>query len=404
MRGHALLPSRRERADGAWRQRSSPGQLRRIPKSTLLPSPSPVNRHVRSGALAVAAALALSHPLAAQGLGMVEGLFEEVSALTVFYQAGRVVGSDEVAGDALRGAGTEVLVNLASGGRVALELGLGASFLRGYRAVEPSLDLHTSLRALPTVSLYASTDRGTLDAFLGASFGLVELWNAQAYDTAGVPWTLEARSFELGVSGGVYVTHPLGLGVFAELGYRERRFPSVTWTVPDGETALPAAWPRSLNLSGYHLSLGVQLKLDEDGDDEGDENDAITPPAPAGVWTLQRMDQAALPATLDSTAAAWRQVVHGVLRLEPDPDGAGAGSYTLELNLRRQTAAGAADFPPHPAETGRYTTAGSVLTLAPASQGGGAQRAERLAGRLYLTWDGHVLVFAPGGEGAETDG
>lgn len=353
------------------------------------------SKHIHAAFLA-AGALA-SVPAAAQDLGLVEGLFEEVSAVAVSYQLGGVPASDEIGTDGvLNGAGTEVLINLAQAGETEFELGLGASYLQGYEAVEPSLDLRTSLRALPTVSLYASHPvAGAVDGFLGGSFGLVELWNAQAYDAAGNAWDVEARTFEVGASAGVY----LGLeglpGVFGEAGWRFRRFPSVRWSSQNDEP-LPAEWPRSLDFSGWFVSLGLQLRLDEGKDH--DREAGITPPAPAGVWMLVRMDGAALPVALDSAGMPRNEVVHGVLRLEAEDDS--TGTYALELNLRRHPASQAAPAPL--VETGDYTsretaaTRQHVLTLLPRVETTRARTAERLAGRLYLQWNGHVLVFAPG--------
>jgi hypothetical protein len=356
------------------------------------------SNHIR----ATLAALALaSVPAGAQDLGLVEGLFEEVSAVAVSYQLGGVPNSDEIASDGLlSGAATEVLINLAQAGDTEFELGLGASYLQGYAAVEPSLDLRTSLRALPTISLYASRPlAGALDAFLGGSFGLVELWNAQAYDAAGNAWDVEARTFEIGASAGVY----LGLdglpGVFAEAGWRVRRFPSVKWTSRD-EEPLPGDWPRSLDFSGWFVSLGLQLRLDEKHDD--DRESAITPPAPAGTWLLERMDGAPVPALLDSAQTGRREVVHGVLRLRPDSvaETRGMGTWALEMNVRERGGLLRAGEPhirlSQVAESGSYTTDGAVLRLAGPGGPEQTRRLERLAGRLYLQWNGHVLVFAPG--------
>lgn len=217
---------------------------------------------LRSHRAVLAAALAAAAPAAAQDLGFVEGLFEEVTAVTVYYQTGGVPGSAEVSSGALHGAGSEVLINLKSSGAVSYELGLGASFLRGYRADEPSLDLRASLRALPTVSLYVTRDSllGPLSAYVGGSFGLIELWNAQAYGPSGQPWDVTARTFELGAALGLYLNRGPLTGLFVEGGYRSRDFHSVRWESRADET-LPLAWPRSLDLSGPVLSLGWQVQL-----------------------------------------------------------------------------------------------------------------------------------------------
>ncbi len=329
----------------------------------------------------------------AQDLGMVEGLFKEVSAVTVFYQRGWVPSSDEIrSGDNLHGGGTEVLINLKSTERASYELGLGASYLRGYQAVEPTLELRTALRALPTISLYASWNRllGPLTVYGGASFGLVELWNAQAYDTAGTQWDVEARAFEQGVSLGTYLEDSPLAGLFVEGGYRFRNFHSVKWTAEDAD--LSEDWPRSLDFSGPFLSVGWQLQLDGDEDDAQDD---ITPPAPAGVWMLERVDGAPLPALLDSAQSGQNQAVHGVLRLRPEEDvdqGGADGAWTLEMNLR--PIPGRAGRRVLHQEAGTYTVDGNVLGLT--APDGRTRQVERLSGRLYLQWNGHVLTFAPG--------
>lgn len=347
-------------------------------------------RHIRA-ALAAGGALALV-PAAGRGqdLGLVEGLFEEVSAVTIFYQGGLVPFSDEVSADGLHGGGTEVLINLKSGDRMSYELGLGASYLRGYQAVEPSLDLRASLRALPTVSLYTTWEREPVSRYLGLGFGLVELWNAQAYGESGQPWTVEANTFEVVLSGGLYLETTFAEGLFVEGGYRFRNFHSVTWTPSDEDEELPAEWPRSLDFSGPFLSLGWQLQLEK----EDDEQAAITPPAPAGTWLLERVDGAPLPTLLDAPRGGRREVVHGVLRLRPDTADAesGRGEFTLEMNVRGQD--GVMSLV---AERGTYTRDGEILSLSAPGGPGQTRRLERLAGRLYLQREGHVLVFAPGG-------
>jgi hypothetical protein len=216
------------------------------------------------------AVLACASPAAAQDLGLVEGIFQEVSAVTVYYQTGGVPGSREVSSGALHGAGSEVLINLKSEGGVTYELGLGASFLRGYRADEPSLDLRASLRALPTISLYVTRDAlpGPFSAYLGGSFGLIELWNAQAYGPSGQPWDVQARTFELGGSLGLYLNRGALTGLFVEGGYRSRDFHAVRWESRGGEE-LPLTWPRSLDFSGPLLSVGWQVQLGTAGEDEG---------------------------------------------------------------------------------------------------------------------------------------
>jgi hypothetical protein len=354
------------------------------------------SNHIRAALLAAGALALASTPVRAQGLGLVEGLFDEVSAVTIFYQGGLVPFSDEVTTDRgmLHGGGTEVLINLKSGKDISYELGLGASYLRGYQAEESSLDLRASLRALPTVSLYTTWEREPVSRYLGLGFGLVELWNAQAYGPSGQPWDVEGNAFEVVLSGGLYLEETFAEGLFVEGGYRFRNFHSVKWTPTDDADALPSSWPRSLDFSGPFLSLGWQLQLDRDEDREA----GITPPAPAGVWTLVRMDGAALPVALDSMDTRWRKVVHGVLRLEAENDS--TGTYSLDLNLRNSP--GSELVMSMQGDAGIYisrekaSSRSHVLTLIPAGPNPARWSAERLAGRLYVQWHGHVLVFAPG--------
>lgn len=328
-----------------------------------------------------------ARPAAAQDLGMVEALFDEVSAVTVFYQSGWVPSSDEISSDgAVHGAGSEVLVSLASSGRMTYELGLGASYLRGYLATEPTLDLRATLRALPTVALYATRDSlfGRVSAYAGGTFGLVELWNAQAYGPSGQPWDVEARTFELGGSVGLYLNSGFLRGLFAEAGYRFREFHSVKWT-SSADEELPAAWPRSLDFSGPVASLGWQLQLGG-AKEEAEEEPAPAPPL-SGTWVAETLDARALPAVWDPSG--WR-LTTAFLSLVPDSAGAAEGTYELQMFL-----AGDGPTPERRVERGGYAAEDGGLRLRPES-GRPAHTARRLNGRLYLAYaDARVLVFAP---------
>ena len=110
-----------------------------------------------------------------------------------------------------------------------------------------------------------------------------------------------------------------------------------------------------------------------------------------------------LPGTPGLAIATGDRVLHGVLRLEPDlADDAeeGTGAFVLELDLRQGD--GATARLRQMVERGSYTTGEDgatrehVLILRPESSPAQSWKAERLAGRLYLNWNGNVLVFAPG--------
>ena len=344
-----------------------------------------------------AAALLAAAPARAQDLGMVEALFDDVSAVTVYYQMGGLSSTNQVTSDgALHGAGTEVLINLASSARMSYELGLGASYLRGYQSTLPDLDLRASLRALPTISLYATREGGLVSAYAGGTFGLIELWNAQAYGPSGQPWDLEARTFELGGTLGFYLQRLLP-GLFAEAAYRFRDFHSVKWASTNDED-LPADWPRSLDFSGPVISLGWQLQLPS-ADDAG----AAPAPAPlAGTWMAERVDGAAVPALVDVRGGVRRELTHAVLRLVPPAQGGDPTRYEME-SFVRSTDAGVAPAvtSERVVEAGRVVVSGGELQLVPDGATAPAHTGRRLNGRLYLRSlaDAHVVMFAPAAEG-----
>jgi len=214
----------------------------------------------------------------------VTGLFEEVNSLTIAAQGSQITRSGgvrprqgECPGFGICGITAEVLLDLPSVGGADLELGLGTSLLRGFESTEPSLDLHGSLRSFPTLTAYASLPEqmGLFAPYAGASFGLASLWHARGYDAAGTEYELDAETFEYGAVVGLYLLKPQGL--FVEGGYRRRSFESVDWTLPEAAAErLPAGWPRDLDLSGWHVSIGWQFLLREGGDEPAA---AAAPPA-----------------------------------------------------------------------------------------------------------------------------
>jgi hypothetical protein len=233
--------------------------------------------------LAAALVLALLPAPAAAQLDFLTGIFDNVNSVTVALQGGRILDRDHLVereskclGIGLCGMAAEVLIDLPSAGGADLELGLGASFLRGFEAVEPTLDLHASLRSFPTLAAYAALPErlglGIFDPYAGVSFGLTELWSARGYDAEGLEYEVEGSTFDLGVGAGVYLLRPRGL--FIEASYRWRDFGSVDWVFPDeAEPRLPEGWPRELNLSGWMLSIGWQFRL-RDADDKEEEEES----------------------------------------------------------------------------------------------------------------------------------
>lgn len=206
-------------------------------------------------------------PVCAQLPGVFEELFENVNSITFYAQVGALTDNSQIegttAGFGTTGLGIEVLLDLPEVLDTDFELGLGTSYVRGFEAAEPSLDLRASIRTLPSISVYASgfggMEQGTINPYVGVSFGVADLWNARGYTAAGEVYPVGSETFELGVTGGFFVEAPLVRGLFVEGGYRVRNFESLTW-----ETAvLPDGWPRSIDASTWFVNAGWQFRLRE---------------------------------------------------------------------------------------------------------------------------------------------
>ena len=214
--------------------------------------------------LLAALVLATATPARAQFFTVLDDLVDNVNAIVFYGQMGRLVSEDDIQGTAegsLYGGGAEVLINLPGTDGTAFELALGTNVVQGFRATEPSLDLRTSLRSLPTISVYASQlglpETSPIMPYVGANFGVLTLWNARGYLSDGTTVPVSGETFELGAAVGAYVnTGPLS-GLYVEASYRHREFESLTWDAPQ----LPAGWPRSLNASGGFVSVGWQFYL-----------------------------------------------------------------------------------------------------------------------------------------------
>ena len=232
--------------------------------------------------------------LRGQFLGPIEDLFARVDGLALYGLVGDLTMADELATDdflfldgALRGMGIELLIDLvpepdaeeasagAEGGLVErpgdvgsgdrepqapawrFELGLGADYLTGFEAEEPTLDLRGSTRGLPILAAYATAPIrwGTWRPYLGLNTGFLQLWNVKGYDPEGRQFDVEGETFQLGVAAGLY--HESGF--FLESSYRIRNFRSVEWGLPDGVDAVPEGWPRSLDVTALLFSVGYQF-------------------------------------------------------------------------------------------------------------------------------------------------
>jgi hypothetical protein len=91
--------------------------------------------------------------------------------------------------------------------------------------------------------------------------GVITLEDAQMYVAEGSTtsvYTLSSTSFEFGTPLGVDLKVAGDLHITAEAEYMRRIFNSLSTDPPSG---FPSIFPRTLNLSGWSWSLGVQLPL-----------------------------------------------------------------------------------------------------------------------------------------------
>ena len=198
----------------------------------------------------------------------VQKLFDSVNSVAFSAQSAWLEDRAKLTSDAeigdMQGLSAEVFIDLPAPEGLFLELALGASYLRGYESTEPTLDLRSALRSFPSLAFYLTWDADQVQPYLGATFGLVELWNTRAYDREGRQFAVDGETFTYGLALGIYTPLFDPLGLFVEARYRRRRFSSLDWNFPSGVEALPADWPRAVNLSGPGVSLGVQFGLQQD--------------------------------------------------------------------------------------------------------------------------------------------
>lgn len=202
----------------------------------------------------------------------VGGLFQQVNSIVFYTQMGALSDNSAVEGTiadfGVVGLGTEVLIDLPQFGGSEFELSLGTNYLRGFEAVEPTLDLHAAVRTLPQIAVYAAfvgvSEDSPLQPYAGVNFGFSELWNARGYDPDGNVYEVAANTYELGATGGVYVNGTFLNGFYVEGGYRVRNFESLNW----GAETIPQGWPRSINTSGFVVNMGWQFRIRGEEDEE----------------------------------------------------------------------------------------------------------------------------------------
>jgi len=131
-------------------------------------------------------------PLAqAQELDFIRALFKDVHSVTLFGSWAEIRRSPQLGTKSSQclffgvcGGGAEVLWDLTpDDGEIHLELGLGASYLRGFsgKPLADPLDLRASVRSFPEFGAYVSGPllaTGPITPYMGGTFGFADLWNA----------------------------------------------------------------------------------------------------------------------------------------------------------------------------------------------------------------------------------
>lgn len=351
----------------------------------------------RSILLAACLLLVCTQHASAQAFGVLEGLFSSVNSVSFNVQGGWLDDKNQLSsfieGSDLFGLGTEVLITLPAPPGAYLELALGTSYLRGFESNVPTLDLRSSLRTLPSVAVYALVlpEQKGFQPYMGLHFGLTELWRSQGYDPNNLEYDLSAQTYSYGLTLGINRALSSSVGVFAEGNYRRRRFTSLDWGFP-GDNQLPTDWPRTLNLSGFGFSVGMQFFL------EVERRESRT--ALEGLWSLAEMDGQDLPVLYTQEARGLRtstrqEILTGTLVMRAAPD------TTYRLVLQRQDAivdendhVRSVSHPQFIEETGTYSANGDILMLTPTGQAT-THMLERRRNDLVLQLGDtrHILLF-----------
>jgi hypothetical protein len=144
---------------------------------------------------------------------------------------------------------------------IDFDLGIGYGQMDGLRMSGP-FELHGSVRELPSVSGYATArlhDR--VGVYAGVRTGVISLQDAQIFvagDAGTSMFTMTSTSFEFGAPLGLDLQPVEGLHVTLEAAFTRRIFNSLTF---DPSSGIPADFPRSLDLSGWSWSTGLQFPL-----------------------------------------------------------------------------------------------------------------------------------------------
>jgi hypothetical protein len=192
---------------------------------------------------------------------MITRIFEKATDIAPFFQVSTLSSDSnlDTRASAMLGYGAEILFALKDDAKApfSVELALGFNYLTGFRSKNTDIDLRGSMRTIPELSVYATYQKtGVIEPYVGVHTGLLDLWHVQAYDPENRQYKIDSESFQAGVTAGI-VVH----GMWLEGSYRFRNFPSLDYTTPEGVEAIPSAFPRSMDLSGFTLRAGYQFSI-----------------------------------------------------------------------------------------------------------------------------------------------
>lgn len=369
----------------------------------------------------------LTRPAAAQDLSFLTSLFKEISTVTLYGTFIEPRKTTELAPNrptclvgSICGGGAEVLLDLSDpDATYHLEFGLSATYDGNVRnrlthdtanLASDSMELTALVRTFPSAALYLSRPGDHVSPYAGGSFGLIELTSARSFSKAGVQRAIKASGFGYGGHAGMGLEVPHLGSFFVEVGYRNRLFPALEYA---GDGAVPLAWPRRLDFSGWELAAGWQFRIKPSAKDKGKVPD---------VWVLRSVDGDTVPAVTGLTAERLRTELRQMalhLRMPKDADdcddAAGSASaksgekepactYELATYLRvvtLDTAGRTVSFAPkQEIETGTWIEKDDMITLTPK---GAAKDSTRVVWRVgdqlvsIAVRPTHRLVFVRSG-------
>jgi hypothetical protein len=330
-------------------------------------------------------------PATSQELGFLTGAFKNVHSVTIGFLAGdltdkRDLATNDSGCDILNvcGIAAEILFDVTAPTKgMHLELGVGASYMRGFHEKpESAYDIRGSVRSFPTVSAYATWEGSPIEPYAGVSFGFSELWNVQAYNAAGTEFSVKSQTFDWGATVGFFKPIGTTVGVFLEANYRRRRFAGLDWS-----TDTLASRPRELNLDALVGSVGFQFDIREP---------KPKPPAFEGTWVLDKLDGQALPVVWTATAAGGASGRVELLSGSLDMSGS---AFTLHLWERTAQYQGddlvTAAAPRKLKEiVGTVQAQNGVLLLTPRDTTDPTMQVRRTGNEIIMRYAGHVLTFS----------